>query len=66
LGLEIHAAERLVQFENPTLPTFLNELRIEGLAVNDAKVDLLVTRRNQAVAVDVLRKEGAVEIQTRA
>jgi len=34
--------------------------------VNDAKVDLLVTRRDQVVAVDVLRKEGAVEIQTRA
>jgi glycogen debranching enzyme len=66
LGLEIHAPERLVQFDNPTLPTFLNELRIEGLAVNDAKVDLLVTRRDQVVAVDVLRKEGAVEIQTRA
>jgi len=66
LGLEIRAGERLVQFENPTLPSFVNELRIEGLAVRDAKVDLLITRRDQAIAVDVLKKEGAVEIQTRA
>jgi len=66
LGLEIDAAERLVQFENPTLPSFVNELRIAGLAIKDARVDLLISRRDQAIAVDVLKKEGAIEIQTRA
>lgn len=64
LGLEIHAGERLVQFENPSLPSFLDEVRIEGLAVKNAYVDLLIARREKGIAVDVLRKEGAVEIQT--
>ena len=64
LGLEIRAGERLIQFDAPQLPSFLDELRIEGLSVNDARVDMLITRRDKAFTVDVLRKEGSVEIQT--
>ncbi len=66
LGLEIRAPERLIQFDVPQLPSFLDELRIEGLCVNDARVDLLITRREKGFMVDVLRKEGVVEIQSRA
>jgi glycogen debranching enzyme len=65
LGLEIRAAERVVQFDAPHLPSFVDELRIEGLAVNDAVVDLLVTRREKGFTVDVLREHGTVEVQTR-
>lgn len=65
LGLEIHAAERLLQFDTPHLPSFVDELRIEGLAVTDALVDLLVTRREKGFTVDVIRKHGTVEVQTR-
>ena len=65
LGLEIRASDRLVQFESPSLPSFLDELRIEGLAVKNAYVDVLVSRREKGIAVDVLRKEGAVEVQAR-
>jgi glycogen debranching enzyme len=64
LGIEIRAADRVVVFEAPQLPLFLDELRIEGLTVNDACVDLLVCRRDKGLTVDVLRKEGVVEIQT--
>ena len=63
LGFEIRASERLVQFDNPHLPSFLDELRIEGLSVKDAYVDLLITRHDKGFAVDVLRKEGAIEIR---
>ena len=65
LGIEIRAADRLVVFEAPRLPLFLNELRIEGLTVNDACVDLLVSRCEKGLTVDILRKEGEMEIQTR-
>jgi glycogen debranching enzyme len=64
LGLEIRAAERAVQFDAPHLPSFVDELRIEGLAVNDAVVDLMVTRREKGFTVDVVRKQGTVEVQT--
>jgi glycogen debranching enzyme len=66
LGLEIRANERLVRFENPQLPAFLDELRIEGLSVNDAHADLLITRHEKGFSVDVMRKEGAIEVQIRA
>jgi glycogen debranching enzyme len=65
LGLEIRASDRVVRLESPSLPSFLDEVRIEGLAVKDAYVDLLITRREKGITVDVLRKEGAVAIQTR-
>jgi glycogen debranching enzyme len=65
LGIEIRANEKLVLLDNPTLPSFLDELRIEGLAVKNARVDLLIVRRDKGFAVDVLKKEGAVEVQTR-
>jgi glycogen debranching enzyme len=65
LGFQIRAEERLVQFDNPHLPSFLAELNIEGLAVNDARLDLRIQRHEKGCAVDVLRKEGAVEVQVR-
>jgi glycogen debranching enzyme len=65
LGFEVRAEEGLVILDNPQLPSFLNELRLESLFVGDARVDLLITRRDRGFAVDVLRKEGQVEIQTR-
>jgi hypothetical protein len=65
LGLEIHAPERLVQFDAPHLPSFVNELRIENLSVSDAVVDLLVTRRDKGFTVDVVKKQGAIDVQTR-
>lgn len=65
LGLEIRAQERLVRLDNPVLPAFLDELRIEGLAVKGARVDLLIQRRERGFGVEVLKKEGAVEVQTR-
>jgi glycogen debranching enzyme len=65
LGVEIHAAERTVQFEAPHLPSFVDELRIEGLQVNDAFVDVMISRREKGFTVDVLKKQGSVEVQTR-
>jgi glycogen debranching enzyme len=65
LGFEIRAAERVVQLDAPHLPSFVDELRIEGLGVNDALVDLVVTRRDKGFTVDVAKKQGTVEVQTR-
>ncbi|MGB7438796.1 MAG: amylo-alpha-1,6-glucosidase [Candidatus Acidiferrum sp.] len=65
LGFEINAGERLVRFDNPHLPSFLDELRVEGLDVGDARVDLRVVRHEKGFAVDVTKKEGEVEVQVR-
>ncbi len=65
LGFEIRVGDGLVQLDNPHLPAFLNELRIEALEVKDTRVDLLISRHEKGFAVEVLRKEGDVEVQVR-
>ena len=62
LGVDIRAPERTIKFDQPHLPSFLDELRIEGLMINEARVDLLITRREKSCSVDVLRKEGPGDV----
>lgn len=62
LGLEISALESQIYFSHPQLPPFLGELRIHNLQVAGATVDLLVARQERDVSVDVLRREGDVQI----
>jgi hypothetical protein len=40
----------------------VNWLRIEGLAIGEARVDLLLQRYRDSVGVDVLRREGDIEV----
>jgi glycogen debranching enzyme len=62
LGLEINATEGQVYFTRPHLPASLGELRIHNLEVAGATVDLLLVRHQHNVSVNVLRREGEVEI----
>ena len=62
LGINIRASERVIRFCNPTLPAGLDEVTVENLRVADASVDLLIRRHQEGVAVEVLRREGEVEV----
>src|SRR3984957_16384931 len=62
LGLEIDGLEAQIRFTRPQLPASLGELRIHNLEVAGAAVDLLLVRHEQDVGVNVLRREGNVEI----
>jgi glycogen debranching enzyme len=62
LGINIRASERIIRFCNPTLPPNLNEVTIENLRVAEASVDLLIRRHQEGIAVEVLRREGNVEV----
>jgi glycogen debranching enzyme len=62
LGINVRASERVIRFCNPTLPQNLNEVTIENLRVADASVDLLIRRHQEGIAVEVLRREGDVEV----
>jgi glycogen debranching enzyme len=62
LGLEINGVEAKVRFTRPQLPASLGELRIHNLEVAGATVDLLLVRHENDVGVNVLRREGDVEI----
>ncbi|HXQ21400.1 MAG TPA: amylo-alpha-1,6-glucosidase [Candidatus Acidoferrales bacterium] len=62
LGLEINALEGRVCFTQPQLPASLGELRIHNLEVAGASVDLLLVRHEHDVGVNVLRRDGDVQV----
>jgi glycogen debranching enzyme len=62
LGLEINGPESQVCFIRPRLPASLLELRIHNLEVAGATVDLLLVRHENDVGVNVLRREGDVQV----
>jgi glycogen debranching enzyme len=66
LGLEVRAQDKHICFKNPCLPSNLDAIRIENLTVGDASADFLVCRGASGVAVEVLRKQGTLEIVTPA
>jgi len=62
LGLEINAPAAQICFTRPQLPSALAELRIHNLEVAGAKVDLLLVRHDHDVGLNVLHRDGDVEI----
>ncbi len=62
LGLAINGPDRHVSFTRPQLPASLGELRIHNLEVAGATVDLLLVRHANDVGVNVLRREGDVQV----
>jgi glycogen debranching enzyme len=62
LGLSIDARQSELRFNKPTLPDFINELRIEGLRVGHGSVDLLIVRWGDDAAVSLVRKSGDVRL----
>ena len=63
LGLSIVAPEQRLVFSKPVLPPFLRQVSIRDLKVGDARTDLLLTRHDEGdVGVNVLRREGALEV----
>jgi len=64
LGLEIDAAARRMWFRRAMLPDRVDWIRLTNLSILDASVDLLVTRHAQDVGIEVLRREGDIEILT--
>jgi glycogen debranching enzyme len=64
LGIEIDAMAHEVRLEYPALPPYLEAVRIEGLRCGGASVDLALHRYPDDVGVNVVRREGDVEVVT--
>ena len=62
LGLHIDGVNRRITFCHPVLPEFLNRVRIGNLRLRDAAVDLHLERHGADVGLNVLRRDGDVEI----
>jgi glycogen debranching enzyme len=62
LGLSIDGNRRLLTLHRPALPLALRRLRLIGLEVGSATIDLDLRRHRRDVGVNVIRREGDVEV----
>ena len=63
LGVQVDAVRRQVRFDRPVLPEFLPQVRIRNLHVTaDSMLDLVLLRHGRDVGVNVIRREGDIEV----
>jgi glycogen debranching enzyme len=62
LGIRIEALERRIIFDKPTLPPFLDRVRIRNLRVADVSVDIELTRHKQDTGINITRRTGDIEV----
>jgi glycogen debranching enzyme len=62
LGLRVSARAKQVLVSNAFLPPFLDQVRIRGLRAGAATVDLQLQGRDDDVAVQVLQRDGDVDV----
>ena len=62
LGLTLRGRDKRVVFERPCLPEGIPHLSIHGLRVGDASVDLMFERQGDTARVQVLEKQGEVDV----
>ncbi len=62
LGLTFSRNGPQIRFTHPVLPRYLNEVHITNLRVWNGTADLILRRHGQNVSINVLRKEGEVEV----
>jgi glycogen debranching enzyme len=66
LGLEVKGFERRVLIDSPTMPTWLEWLRIEDLKVGDGSVSLFLRRApDDTVVTEILERKGSVTVEIR-
>src|SRR5215469_1507166 len=62
LGISFVPSQQQIRFFRPTLPAWLAEVRLTNLRLGEASIDLALRRDGNAVASDVTRREGPIEI----
>ncbi|HSN22512.1 MAG TPA: amylo-alpha-1,6-glucosidase [Usitatibacter sp.] len=62
LGLSFRPDEPRIRFLHPMLPGFLERLRLVDVRVGDAVVDVQFERNGKEVGVNVMRKQGEIEV----
>jgi glycogen debranching enzyme len=65
LGISVDGERRQFCVQRPRLPASIDEMRIKGLRVADASLDLLFHREGRDVGVLLLQKQGVVDLIVR-
>jgi glycogen debranching enzyme len=63
LGMRIHAAQNTISFCHPVLPSFLKEITISNLRLNDKQVILQIRRSKEGIDVALLSAGTDVKIE---
>lgn len=62
LGLEIDGLQQRVRLTNPMLPPWLPQVTLRNIQVGAGTVDIALYRHEQDVGINVLRREGEIEV----
>jgi glycogen debranching enzyme len=62
LGLRVDVPRRQLHFSRPVLPPFLDEVEIRDVRVGTASLDLVLRRYPEDISVNVMRREGDVDV----
>ena len=62
LGITVCGTTPHVHFRDSYLPAIVEYVLIENLKVGKAKVSLIIRRQAHGVGIDVIRREGEVEV----
>jgi glycogen debranching enzyme len=62
LDLRLNVWQRRISFERIALPTWLNRVEIYGLRIGEATVDLRITRGRWSAGVEVMARQGEVDV----
>lgn len=62
LGLSFSADRPQLRFQHPQLPDYLHHVQIKGLRFGQGEIDLALWRHPHDVGINVLRKEGEVDV----
>ncbi|MEW5729788.1 MAG: amylo-alpha-1,6-glucosidase [Pseudomonadota bacterium] len=63
LGLELKADPPTIHFNRPALPDALDKVEIRGLRIGASTVDVVLNRHPHSVGINVLRRQGEVDIR---
>jgi glycogen debranching enzyme len=66
LGLEVMGFERRVSIDSPTIPPWLQWLRIEDLKVGDSTISLFLRRADDGdVVTEISERKGSVTVEVK-
>ena len=63
LGMTISVASKTVHFSKPHLPAFIDEIKLAGLRIGGAAMDLKVHRVPRGIDVEVMGKCGECQVE---
>jgi len=63
LGIDVVALEHKLVIDSPTMPEWLNWIRIEGLKVGEGEISLIARRIPEGTSVGIIERRGDVSVE---